>query len=223
MAVTPVSHADGRVEGMVALTTDYVLRSVSRSDGSPALQADVHFQGQSGWLAGAWISSVDVNQEDGGTVELSAYFGLSRPVAVGWSVTLLAAHYAYPRNTPDGLYAYDELTAGVAYRDLVFVTLAVSPNTPYESSPGLASDRTALSYEVALQHPLAGAWSAHGGLGYYDLRGAEAYTYWNAGVSYDFSPWRVEMAWFGAAPDTPAIVNEDTTRSHWAATLTWRF
>jgi uncharacterized protein (TIGR02001 family) len=225
MAASAGSQAAGRVGGSVALTTDYVLRGLSQSNGSPALQAELHYQTLSGWLAGVWASNVDLNPEDGRTAELNAFFGYSRPITDDWSIKLVTAHYAYLGNTPAGIYDYDELIAGASYRDLLFLTVAVSPNTPREIAPGISRDRTALSYELALRYPLHGTWSAIGGLGYYDLKGSDGagYAYWNAGVGHDFEPWHFEVAWFGIAPATGALFDSDTPRSHWAATLIWRF
>lgn len=225
IAASANSHAAGRLGGSVALTTDYLLRGVSQSNGSPALQADLHYQTPSGWLAGLWASSVDLDPEDGRTAELNVFFGYSRPLAGDWSMKLVAVHYAYPDNTPAGLYNYDELIAGATYRDLLFMTVAASPNTPHEIAPGIARDHTAFSYDLALRYPLQGTWSALGGLGYYDLKGPNGagYAYWSAGVGYDFDPWHLEMAWFGTTPAAEALFDADTPRSHWAATLIWRF
>jgi uncharacterized protein (TIGR02001 family) len=225
VAASAESHAAGNLGGSIALTTDYLLRGVSQSNGSPALQADLHYQTASGWLAGLWASNVEVNPEDGRTVEFNALFGYSRPIARDWSMKLVAVHYAYPGNAPAGLYDYDEFIAGASYRDLLFMTVAVSPNTPQEIAPATARDRTALSYDLALRQPLQGTWSAFGGLGYYDLKGPDGagYAYWSAGVGYDSEPWHLEVAWFGTAPAAEALYDADMPRSHWAATLIWRF
>jgi uncharacterized protein (TIGR02001 family) len=211
--------------GSVALTTDYLLRGVSQTGGSPAVQAELHFQTQAGWLGGLWASNVDVNPADGRTAELNAFFGYAHPIAGDWSMKLVAVHYAYPGNSPADFYNYDELIAGAAYRDVFFVTATISPNTPHEAAPGLARDHTALSYELGLRYPLQGAWSALGGVGYYDLKAPDSagYAYWSAGVGYDFEPWHLEIAWFGTSHAAAALFDEDRPSNRLAATLIWRF
>lgn len=219
------SEADVRWGGSVALTTDYLLRGVSQTDGSPAVQAELHLQTQTGWLGGLWASNVEVNPEDGRTAELNAFFGYSHPIAGDWSMKLVAVHYAYPGNSPADFYNYDELIAGAAYRDVFFVTATISPNTPHEAASGLARDHTALSYELALRYPLQGTWSALGGVGYYDLKAPDSagYAYWSAGVGYDFKPWHLEVAWFGTSSAAAALFDEDRPSNRLAATLIWRF
>ena len=225
LAASADGEAAGHVGGSVAVTTDYLLRGVSQSHGSPALQADLHYQAVSGWLAGVWASSVELNPKYGRTAELNIFAGYSRLLAADWSMKVVAVHYAYPGIEPAGLYRYDELIAGAAYRDLVFMTLAVSPNTPHETAAGVTHDRTALSSELALRLPLHGTWSALGGLGYYELQGPEGagYGYWSAGLGYDFEPWHLEMAWFGTADGAAELFDADMPLSRWAATLIWHF
>jgi uncharacterized protein (TIGR02001 family) len=225
LAAQTASEAEVRWGGSVALTTDYLLRGVSQTDGSPAVQAELHFQTQTGWLGGLWASNVEVNPEDGRTAELNAFFGYSHPIAGEWSMKLVAVHYAYPGNSPADFYNYDELIAGAAFRDVFFVTATISPNTPHEADPGVARDHTAVSYELALRYPLQGTWSALGGVGYYDLKAPDTagYAYWSAGVGYDFEPWHLEIAWFGTGHAAAALFDEDRPSNRLAATLIWRF
>ena len=218
-------HAAGHVGGSVAVTTDYLLRGVSQTHGSPALQADIHYQALSGWLAGVWASNVELNPEDGDTAELNIFAGYSRPLEGDWSMKVVVVHYAYLDKESAGPYTYDELIWGASYSDLAYLTLAVSPNTPQETAPDVARDRTALSLDLALRLPLHGTWSAVGGFGYYELQGPEGagYGYWSAGVAYDFDPWHLEMAWFGTSAGASELFDPYMPRSRWAATLIWHF
>lgn len=211
--------------GSIAFTTDYVLRGVSQSHGAGALQAQIHYQTPGGWLAGLWASNTNLNPEDGRTAEINAFAGRAWRLSDDWSSRVAVAHYAYPWNTPGGFYDYDELTAGVAYRDFVFLTVAISPNTPLETASGENRDRTAVAYEIALRRPFLGDLSAIGGVGHYGLSGLPdwEYWYWNAGLGYDFHPWHFDLSWFGSSSTAVALFEADMPRNRWAATLMWRF
>ena len=56
MAVATSAHAG--TTGSVALTSDYVFRGVSQTDGKPALQGGIEFASEGGFYAGAWGSNV---------------------------------------------------------------------------------------------------------------------------------------------------------------------
>jgi len=215
--------SSGRLGGSVAFTTDYLLRGVSQSQGAGALQAQLHYQTPGGWLAGVWASSTSLNPGDGRTAEINAFASHSWRVGDDWSTKLAVAHYAYPWNSPGGFYDYDELSAGLAFRDLAFLTIAVSPNTPLEAFAN--HDHTAVSLDLALRRPLIADWSAVGGIGHYDLSGTSGggYWYWNAGLGYDSWPWHLDLSWFGTSSVEAGTVDPDLPLGFWAATLMWRF
>jgi len=211
--------------GSIALTSDYVLRGVSQSDGKAAVQVDLHYDLPSGLLAGLWASSVKLNSQEPTTAEVDAFLGYRWPVGNDWSTKLTAIHYAYPWNSPDAHYDYDEIIAGAAYLDRVFVTAAYSPNTSRYSNRGLIRNRAAFSYDTALQIPLKQAFSASAGVGYYDVSRlvGTGYWYWNAGLGYDFRPFHLDVTYVGTSRSVPALLYNDGKLHRWSATLMWRF
>lgn len=225
MAASANAAAAGHLGGSVGFTTDYLLRGVSQSHGTGALQADLHYQTPSGWATGLWASSVDLNPPDGKTVEFNVFAGHSWRLTEDWSAKLVAIHYAYPWNKPAGHYDYDESIAGVAYRDLVFLNVAVSPNAPRESASGRTLKRTAASCDLVLRRPIGGKLSIMGGAGRYEVGGStrSGYWYWNGGLGYDMRRWHLEMSYFGTSSSASALFDRDMPRDHWAATLLWRF
>ncbi len=86
--------------GNVALTTDYVWRGVSQTDGSPAIQGGFDADLGNGLYAGVWGSNVDFgggdNQDNSDeSVEIDIYAGWAGEFnGVGVDVGVL--HYAYP-------------------------------------------------------------------------------------------------------------------------------
>lgn len=81
------------LSGNVALTTDYVWRGVSQTDGSPAIQGGFDADLGNGLYAGVWGSNVDLGGDE--SMELDVYAGWAGEFnGVGVDVGVL--HYAYP-------------------------------------------------------------------------------------------------------------------------------
>ncbi|HAI96363.1 MAG TPA: hypothetical protein DCL50_02870, partial [Methylococcaceae bacterium] len=81
------------LSGNVALTTDYVWRGVSQTDGSPAIQGGFDADLGNGLYAGVWGSNVDFGGDE--SMELDVYAGWAGEFnGVGVDVGVL--HYAYP-------------------------------------------------------------------------------------------------------------------------------
>ncbi|MFR0657359.1 TorF family putative porin, partial [Pantoea sp. SIMBA_079] len=50
------AHAE--VSGSITLTSDYLFRGITQTDGEPALQGGLEWAGDSGFYVGAWGSSI---------------------------------------------------------------------------------------------------------------------------------------------------------------------
>jgi len=226
LVIVPLTgDAAERWGGSIALTSDYLLRGISQSDGAAALLTDLHYHAPAGWTGGTRASSVEVDIDEGRTAELDVYAGYSWLVASNWSATIIASHYAYPWNSPAGRYDYDDLTAEAAWRDIFFVTGAFSPNTSRESLDGEVSEHPALSWELALRWPLPKRFTASSGIGRYTLRGAQGatYWYWSGGMAYDLQPLQLEIGYFGTSRAAKALFERESPGDHWAVTLVWQF
>ena len=64
VSVSPECRAADGWGGSVDLTSDYFVRGISRSDDHAALQLDVHYVDSSGLVAGAFVSSAQIEPED---------------------------------------------------------------------------------------------------------------------------------------------------------------
>jgi uncharacterized protein (TIGR02001 family) len=104
--------------GNVALTTDYIFRGISQTDGGPAIQGGFDADLGNGVYAGVWGSNVDFKSYDEETdkyvstdesIEIDAYAGWATEVN-GVGVDVGYIHYAYPT----GDSAIDELYLGLS-------------------------------------------------------------------------------------------------------------
>jgi len=100
----------------VAVTTDYVFRGISQSDGAPAIQGGVDYAHQSGFAAGVWASSVDDTVGDAG-LEIDLYASFSATVdEFGYSVGFI--NYRYPGGDTGTSKDASEVYLGGSYRNL---------------------------------------------------------------------------------------------------------
>src|SRR5690606_10986980 len=98
------ASAEGVVSASVALTSDYVFRGVSLSDG-PAVQGGFNYSADS-WYAGVWGSNVVEG------LELDVYVGFTPTTGpIEWDLGVIG--YLYPDADDDiAEYDYFELMAG---------------------------------------------------------------------------------------------------------------
>jgi uncharacterized protein (TIGR02001 family) len=225
-ALMPMCAAAGeRWGGSITLTTDYRLHGISQSDESPAIQADLHYDAASGWLAGLWASSVKLGPYWSTSAEIDTFLGYRWAVGRDWSAKLTAVHYAYPWNSPAGQYDYDELVAGAAYLDRLVLTVAYSPNAAPLPTRRWAGSGTALSYELTLRQPLRGGLSAAGGVGHYEVSSqvSSSYWYWSAGLGYGLERLHFDLTYFGTSDSAKAFFYKDVSGNAWSGTVTLSF
>jgi uncharacterized protein (TIGR02001 family) len=218
----PASRASAAdVSGSLAVTTDYLYRGLSQTDGQPAAQAGVQFRSPSGWNAGMWGSSVEFENGSGIAYELDLHTGYSWALSPDWSMSIGYVHYAY-LDDEDAGYDYDEISASVSYQQRATASIAWSPNTSKHTYWGFISDKQALAYELALLQPVAPRWSLCAGVGYYDLSHLvdTGYWYWSAGFAFTWQGMQVDLLHIDT-DDTAARLFDGGSR--WTAALTWRF
>jgi uncharacterized protein (TIGR02001 family) len=222
----PIPFSDAHEwDGSLVLTSDYVFRGQTQSQGDPVLQADVHWLSDTVWFAGAWASMVNLHAGPGPTSELNLYAGRGFRLARDWEAKLVAVSYIYPKDSPQLEWDYEEVLASVAFRDALIASVAWSPNTSRFSRIGMAQDREAFAYELTGHLPWRSAWTASGGIGYYDLDRlfGRGYTYWNLGVTYAAAPWQLMLMRTGTSGTAETLFGSDTTADRWSLTARRQF
>jgi uncharacterized protein (TIGR02001 family) len=211
--------------GSIGLTSDYLVRGVSRSSDGPSVQGDLHYVSRSGFIAGAFASSVKGYPGEGTGAELGGLVGFMWTIAEDWRCKGLLEHYAYAGGQESSNYDYDELTLDASYQEWVGVSVQYSPNfkryTPYHGLVRAASS----SVELNLQHSVYQKLSVMGGVGYAHLGGAGAggYVYGSVGLTYDLSPLTLTVAYIDTSPEAKSLFYEQVPGGQWAGTVIWRF
>ena len=177
-ATTDLFAAEWR--GYAALTTDYVFRGVTFSDGRPAVQVGAEVALDNGLFLGAWASSVDIETAAGTErdAEVDYYLGYSFEVDARWTLAATAVAYTFPGAEGGFDYNYEEYAVSLNYDDRLWLEYGYTPRI-------FATAESAHNFGLHAEHSLTTEWTISGGVGYYDLDDlAEAgYTYWEAGLS----------------------------------------
>jgi uncharacterized protein (TIGR02001 family) len=211
--------------GSVGVTSDYLVRGISRTDDHGALQIDLHYLDASGFVAGLFASNTQLNSRLPGSVELDAFIGYAWNPGRDWQGRALLSHYAYPWSKKGWAYAYDEINLDLSYREFLSVHVTYSPDapliSPYQGLIGVTSE----SAEVSLQHHVFGKLSASAGVGYafYNSQEAGGYGYWSAAAAYDLAPLSLVLSYVNTTAGAKALFYNAAADRSWSGTLIWRF
>ena len=212
--------------GSLAVTSDYIVRGISRSDAQAALQLDLHYLNANGFVAGIFASKARIDPEQPSDAELNAFVGFAWTAGSDWHGKILASHYAYPWNRAGSGYDYDELDVDLTYQEWLGVNLVYSPNEPrYVRSYGGITGVTSESAEVNLQRPLLGRLSATAGIGYSHLGGPDArgYAYWSVGAAYTIAAVSLVVSYVDTTAGAKALFYDSAADGRWTGTVIWRF
>jgi len=165
----------------VALSTDYLFRGISQTEGNPAISGGFDYAyNLVGFYAGVWASNVDFGNDD--SIEIDSYGGFSGDLAtgIGWDVGGL--YYAYPGDDSDDDYieAYGSLSYefGGSFKPTVGVFVAWSPDFFAETGNSIYINPT-----LELSLPMGFALSV--GYGYQDVDDLGDYSHASASLSKD--------------------------------------
>lgn len=225
MAGSPHCRGADLWGGSLGVTSNYLMRGISRSDNRAALQLDLHYLNSAGFVAGLFASNTQLDPDGSGDVELNAFAGYAWSAGSDWRGKILASHYAYPWNQAGSGYDYDELDVDLTYQEWLDVSLVYSPNAPrYLQSRGLYGS-TSESAEVNLQRPVLGRLSATAGIGYSHFAGPDpgGYAYWSVGAAYNVAPVTLVVSYVNTTPGAKALFYNAAADGRWIGTVIWRF
>ncbi len=211
--------------GSVDLTSDYLVRGISRSDGDPALQLDLHYLNSNGFVAGLFASNTRIDPDQPTDVELSAFVGFAWSSGEDWHGRILAAHYAYPWNQLGSGYNYDELDVDAGFRDWLRFGVVLSPNAPrylpYRGLIGVSSE----SIEVNVQRPVLHRLSVTAGAGYSYYGGDDpaGYVYWSVGAAYDIAPVSLVLSYVNTTAGAKSLFYNSAADGRLIGTIIFRF
>lgn len=209
----------------VAVTSDYLVRGISRSNHRTALQADLDVVTDGGFIGGLFASNTQLDADAERDAELSALIGFAWQASRAWRAKVFTSYYVYPWNDAGSHYNYAELAIEAAYNDWLDLDAAYSPDTPrYVEYRGLISV-TAKSLEANVHTPWRHHVAATAGLGYSELSGPEGggYTFWSAGGIIDLAPWSISIGYADTGAKARSLFYGAAAHDRWTATVIRRF
>lgn len=112
------------LSGSAALTSDYVWRGSSQTQGDAAVQAGFKAAHRSGVYASVWGSNVEFAPGTHASSEFDFSVGWAGKIARDWSLDVNLLHYRYPSTTAD--LNWTELNGTLTWRDDYWLSLAYS-------------------------------------------------------------------------------------------------
>lgn len=182
--------AETSLSGNVALTSDYVFRGVSQSEGEIAILGGFDYANDASlpFYAGVWGSSLDFGGPDDSGVEIDVYGGV-RPKLGPVTLDIGVIGYFYPGSDIEDL-DYVELKAGGSVSPVESLTLGAAA---YWSPEFTLSGGDALYVEANAAYAFNEAFSVSGAVGnqsveadgYFTGPGTSTdnYTTWNVGAA----------------------------------------
>jgi uncharacterized protein (TIGR02001 family) len=229
--VQALDFADLTPGGTLTLTSDYIYRGLSESDGHIAGQADLHLGDGRGDFAGVWLSTRDRNLSPYARYDLELYLGHRFDLNGDWGATLSGrSHYYLDPSGEEPSADYQEVSAGLSYLDRWSVMLTAIPNAVRYWYDIRLTRSQAYVAETSAQWLLHAGWFVTGGAGYYYVSGtgprinsADGYAYGNLGLAYEYRRWRLDVGYFVTQPRARELFPYPIANQHFAATLAWQF
>lgn len=217
--------ADIQWGGSMGLSSDYLVRGISRSDHDLSAQAELHLLGTAGWMAGLFTSTTRIVPGDRRDAEIGAFLGYQRQWNAVWSSKFLVSHYSYPWNPAGSGYDYNEFSVDVGYRGWLTLSAVYSPDAPLYRPPYGLVGVSATSAEFTLQSPAWHRLSLSAGAGFSHYSGPEGrgYPYWSLGCSYDLAPWALSVGYVDSGAAADRLFYENAAHRRWLGTVIWRF
>ncbi len=198
------------LSGYLVLTTDYVFRGVTYSDGDPAARLGADLAFDSGLYLGVWASTIDI---DSGAIarrdhEVDYYVGYARTVGERWTLGANAVAYTFPGAEGVVDYDYAEYSLSANYDDRTWLEYSYSPDI---FNTGLETHNIALFAEWQLTAQI----NAGAGVGYYDVSelSGDGYTYWELGITRPFRRIELDLRYHDASGWVRIISDADRVGS----------
>ena len=134
----------------VTLTTDYVWRGISQTQGEPAIQGGLDVSHESGFYVGTWASNVDFEGDASAELDFYAGYGMDITEDISWDIGYIM--YTYTDASNDGA-DFDEVYTSVSGYGAT-VGVAYSTDTPTPTDNGSMSSEAATYWFVGYETDL---------------------------------------------------------------------
>lgn len=165
--------------GSAALTTEYVFRGITQTQGDPAVQVGAKLAGASGVYGSVWGSTVEFPGDSGASSEIDYVVGWGGKLAPDWAIDVNVTYFDYPdARVP---LDYPELIGTLTYRDNYWLMLGYSPDV-------FATDATGIYAQLGARFPINDQFRFETAIAHYDLDDAygDSYSHAQLGAVWGF-------------------------------------
>ena len=207
------------IDWTVGLASSTVLRGVAVGEGAGDAHVAATYPHPSGWRAtlGATALHSKLSRRHW-DAQWFWRLGYGRRLDDDWSAQLAFARYSYPGSVLRR-YGYDELGTTLAYRDLLYLSIAGLRRGEVQ-----AAKRSSVAYDLVARHALPASLTVSAGLGRLETRGrsTDSYAYGHLGLD---APWGATQAQLTYIATDAAAKRRfgEAAANRWVASLSWTF
>lgn len=175
------------------LTSEYIYRGLDMSDRNPAVQIGVDVSITDNFFAGAWSTTVNLRNTNGGRdFEMNYYAGVHYSFTDRLSATATLLRYAYPGAEGSHKYEHNEGLLTVSWDSRYSIEYAYT-----DDARGLKKRATHLL--LSTDWPMRNGWILSANVGRYDLSRIRlpAYVHGNIGLSTRLSRYTFDARIYG--------------------------
>lgn len=167
------------VSGSGALTTDYVWRGTTQTQGDPAVQAGFKATTGNGVYGAVWGSNVEFAPDTHASSELDATVGWGGALSEDWALDVNLTHYRYPSTTVD--LNWTEAIGTLTWKQNYWAQLGCS-------NDALATGESGTYVQLGAKVPLGDSVRLEAAAGYYALDDAydDSYAHAQLGAVWAF-------------------------------------
>lgn len=203
--------------GSATLTSDYVFRGISQTQGDAAPQLGGKVAFESGFYGAAWASTVDYGDAVGSDAEVDLVAGWNRTFAERWNLDVNLTRFTYPGTREPLNLDYNEVITTLTLDQRWWAMLGWSDNA-------LASGERGIYVEVGAKFPITDEFRLETVAAHYDLDDAYGDSYSRAQLSAIYTLGSVDLRASGHwTTDSARRIFPGVAGSRFEAAVTWNF
>lgn len=203
--------------GSATLTSDYVFRGISQTQGGAAPQLGARLSFDSGFYGALWGSSVDYGDVVGSDAEVDLVAGWNRTFAERWNLDLNLTRFTYPGTRAPLTLDYNEVITTLTLDQRWWAMLGWSENV-------LASGERGIYVEFGARFPVSDRFRFETVAAHYDLDQAYGDSYSRAQVSAIYTLGSVDLRASGHwTSDSAGRIFPGVAGSRLEVAATWNF
>jgi uncharacterized protein (TIGR02001 family) len=207
------------IDWTVGVASSTVLRGVAVGEGGVDAHVAATYLHPSGWRA--TLGATALHSKLSRRYWDAQWFwrlGYGRRLDDDWSAQLGFARYSYSGSALRR-YGYDELGTTLAYRDLLYLSIA-----GLRRGDAQVGRRTSVAYDLVARHALPASLTVSAGLGRLETRGrsTDSYGYGHLGLDAPWGATQAQLTYIATDAAAKRRLGE-AAANRWVASLSWNF